>query len=310
MADAPSGSTPQRDNRRHHKVSIALLGRFTEDGSDEGFLHVLDLSTGVWRRSKPKAEAAERGYYSIDLDGVSPGVIEDFLATDVEGPVGSTLRALAKTQGQPAGPETGALVRYLGMQFLRTEPFRQAVLKFDRGLAKRVIRQMSTRKAFDEYERAHGVKFSRKVREALRSAKFERVGTSRAAYVMMESYHQLLNDLARLHWRVVTLPIGVPNFICSDVPAKFVHDDGSGRLKPMMGGWSRDDIGALMPLSPRQILLGSTDLLEPIFDWKIEDVAVGEFNRAIATGARWVYSREAIAEGIILASPYPRKQRK
>src|SRR6266852_359566 len=98
-------STQQKDNRRHHKVPVTLLGRFAEDGSDGGVLHVLDLSTAGWRRSTPTAEGCERGYYSIDAEGMSPRVVEDYLATEIESPAASILKSLAKTNSEPSKPE-------------------------------------------------------------------------------------------------------------------------------------------------------------------------------------------------------------
>src|SRR5436309_1152861 len=99
MVAAPSPATnSMRDNRRHHKVPVALLGRFTEDGTDEGVLHVLDAVKGTWRRSTPGAECRERGYYSVDAHGVAPSAPEDFLATDIEGPAAPILKALGRSQ--------------------------------------------------------------------------------------------------------------------------------------------------------------------------------------------------------------------
>lgn len=294
------------DNRRHHKVAVALLGRFAEDGSDEGVLQVLDLSTALWRTSTPRAECAERGYYSIDADGMEPGAVEDFLCAEIEGPVGPILKSLATSQGQPTGPETGALVRFLAMQFLRTEPFRKAVIDHDRRMAERVHEEWSTDAAFDAYEREKGVSFSPGKRAAMRKMTFGQVGNSRVVHVMLDTFGRLLEDLARMRWRVRTLPIGAPNLICSDAPAQFVRvREDNGRLQPIMGGWALPAVGAMMPLSPRQLLLGAAEFIAPLFDEKVDRGLVREFNRVIAVGGRWVYAREQSSEGIVLACPVP-----
>lgn len=307
MPSPTPASTPlNKDNRRHHKVPVALLGRFTEDGLDGGVLHVLDMSTAMWRPSTPTAEGYERAYYSIDLDSMSPRVVEDYLATEIEGPTAPILKSLAKSHNEPSKPEMRALASFLGMQVLRTDAFQKAVIEFDRGIADRVVQEMSTDAAFDEYERNHGVKFSPKIRDALRAAKLEHIGNSRAVHVMLQTFGQLEDDLHRLRWRVVTLPMGAPDLVCSDCPAMFVHLREDGKLRPIMGGWGRNDVGAMMPLSPRQLLLGSPELFAPVFDWMIEQNAVNEFNRAIAKAARWVYAREEVSAGIVLACPLPR----
>jgi hypothetical protein len=110
--------------------------------------------------STPKAECAKRGYYAVDADGWTPGEIEDLLATEIDGPAGSILKSLAKTQREPSNAETGALVRFLGIQVLRTDQFRKAAFAHDKAIADRAMEGMSTDAAFDDYEQAHGVKFS------------------------------------------------------------------------------------------------------------------------------------------------------
>jgi len=165
---------------------------------------------------------------------------------------------------------------------------------------------MSTDAAFDEYERAHGVKFSPKMREGMRAAKLEHIGNSRAVAVMLDCFHQLIADLAKLRWRMATLPMGAADLVCSDHPAKFVRVREDGVLQPQTAGWSQPDRGVMMPLSPRLLLLGATDeAVADVFEWKIGNVAVNELNRVIATGARWVYAPEQLAAGIVLASPVP-----
>ena len=297
---APSTPRPQaRDDRRHHKVPVALLGRFTDDGTDEGVLHVLDLSKATWRPSTPRAECAERGYYSVDAAGMAPGAVENFLGSEIEGPVGLTLKTLANSQGQPSRPEMDALMRFLAMQVLRTEPFRKAALDYDQSLARKFIRECTTDAALDEWERVHGVKFSPEKRAALREITFNHVGNSRAVHVMLQTFGQLEGDLARLRWRVGTLPLGALDLVCSDAPAQFVRvREEDGKLQPIITGWALPTVGVMMPLSPRQLLLGATEFISPVLDDKIESGAVGELNRVTAKGARWVYAREQVSEGI------------
>ena len=74
----PPNTSTAKDDRRHHKVPIALLGRFTDDGTDDGVLYVGDPLKLEWRPSTPRAECAERGYYSVDAEGCAPGEIDDY----------------------------------------------------------------------------------------------------------------------------------------------------------------------------------------------------------------------------------------
>lgn len=295
------------DNRRHHKVSVGLLGRFTADGTDNGTLQVQDLSTSHWRSSTPAREGYERGYYSIDLEGVSPGAVEDYLATAIEGPATPVVKALARSNTVPSKTELGALASFLGMQVLRTDVFRRTVLDHDRQIAGRLIQQLTSDSAFDDFEHRHNVNLPPIARSALRSASLEHSGNSRAVQVMLDTFDQLLGDLRRLRWRVAMLPAEASNLVCSDHPAKFVRVGDDGLIRPIMGGWGRDDVAALMPLSPRHLLFGSTKSVAAVLDWKLETLAVDELNCAIAASARWIYAREQIAAGIVLASPSPKK---
>jgi hypothetical protein len=237
---------------------------------------------------------------------MAPGEIEDFLGAEIEGPVGPTLKSLAASHREPSGPEAGALVRFLGMQVLRTEPFRKAALDYDRSLAEKFVREWTTDAALDEYERAHGVTFSPEKRAAMREINVSHIGNSRAVHVMLQTFGQLIDDLARLRWRVRTLPLGAPDLVCSDAPAQFgrVREE-DGRLQPIMGGWALPTVGVMMPLSPRQLLLGATEFIAPFFDEKVDSGVVEEVNRVIAKGGRWVYAREQVSTGIVLASPVP-----
>src|SRR5712691_4233553 len=136
---APVPSTRPKDNRRHHKVPVALLGRFTDDGTDDGLLYVGDPLKKEWRPSTPRAECAERGYYAVDADGWGPGDVEDMLAEEFDGPAGAILKSIAATQREPSKPETGVLVQFLGMQALRVDQFRKALFAHDKAIADRVI---------------------------------------------------------------------------------------------------------------------------------------------------------------------------
>jgi hypothetical protein len=71
-------------------------------------------------------------------------------------------------------------------------------------------------------------------------------------------------------------------------------------LQTVIGGWSREDIAAMMPLTTRQLLVGSGPLLAPILDAKIDRQSVAESNHVTIMGARWIYASENRGAGIAL----------
>jgi hypothetical protein len=140
----------------------------------------------------------------------------------------------------------------------------------------------------------------------MREVECNYVGNTRPVDLMLRTYGRLLSDLARLRWRVVTLPVGSPNLVCSDCPANYVRALEDGRLQTIMGGWARPDVGAVMPLSTRQLLIGTTEAMAPLFDEKIDRDVVSGFNHATVMAARWIYAPEPRAAGL---RPVPLRSR-
>jgi hypothetical protein len=160
-------NAPRKDNRRHHRVPVALLGRFTSDGTDDGVLQVLDARTRTWRASTPRAECREHGYYALDVEGIQSGAVEDLLAQKCEGPAKPVLVELAASQGVPTADGLGTLIALCVAQLVRVEPFRKRAEKIEAALAQSFLLEQTTPEGFDAYERMTGERVAPEQRAVL-----------------------------------------------------------------------------------------------------------------------------------------------
>ena len=62
--------------KQHHFVPEWYLREFSDN---DGFLHVFDKQSGLWRRQRPRKIMRRNGYYSQEWvpEGIDPNILEN-----------------------------------------------------------------------------------------------------------------------------------------------------------------------------------------------------------------------------------------
>lgn len=305
--------------RRNHWVPVAYLSAFTNTGDRDGLLAIRDRERPeFYREMPPHAIAKERDLYVIaDPDtGVLTDVLERFLASDIEGPFVSIRNHLA--YGRNAGltgtltrPEWQALVRFIAFQQVRTPAFRERIQLLARWRG--ALHAHSVLSDPEEFERLHRTATGEPAPSGRASMLLDSLESGSVVVtpdekmwlaVALANMQELVRMIGSLPWRVFDSPKGL-NLPSSDSPLVLVNR-WSGTLYTHGGGWAQPWLEAVLPLSPRSVLVlgraleryadqGSTEWFEQV-------------RHRIATGAqRWLFGATDDAElaGLLYNSKPP-----
>lgn len=247
-------STP----RRHHYVPKAYLAAWTNTGSADGRLHVLDKSTGRSWVTGPINAAVETDLYMIDLDEVA----EDISATEiesqfavVEGSAMPIIRGIIDDNTSPTSAELEELMAFLAVLTLRVPGRLQWIDDFMRQPIEAVYRRLE---AEGKLPQPDDPELAAQMKEWFDSGLIEiKIKQNARLGMMVAGLETVMKQLVLRHWTVLRCEAGAGDLICTDHPVllEWIRPvpDGSSP------GFGLTNTAVFAPLSPNVALLGLWD---------------------------------------------------
>lgn len=195
--------------RKHHYVPKFLLGGFTDIGSTDGYLSVLDLKRSHSWRCKPEAVAHQRDFNRVETDEptIDPFIVERALA-QYEGHWSSRIREILTNKTIPKGEAREDLMLFIAFMMVRIPRFRSKVDAF--------LREAQ------ELERL-AEKYSREAQGLGDISPTENVGfewtQTELVDLMIKSAHSIAPVVSQRSWQILSVKDGASDLICSDSPA-------------------------------------------------------------------------------------------
>ena len=134
------------DEPPHHYVSKAYLGGFTDTGTAEGQLVVIDIETKRQWKGAPGKVARERDYNTVRVAGVDPLVFEEALGR-VETMTMPIIRAMESSGAFPSPEDFNVLLNFTAAQFVRVPMRRQVMHGFLQQWAQLTLENITARPA-------------------------------------------------------------------------------------------------------------------------------------------------------------------
>jgi hypothetical protein len=288
----------KRFARNHHFVPQGYLAGFTEDGTRDGRLFVLDLVSRSIFQTKPRNVAAERDFNRIHADGQDPDALERALG-EFEGRAASVIRGIRGSGRLPTDEELSYVINLIALFVVRNPKSRRA-MNTARRHEVRVIGDMlsSDRRLFESHiAKAKNEGFIRKDVDVSFEAmsKFIKddqytveISTGESLSLELSVFDSTLDLLGSRYWSLVTATTDAPDFVTCDHPVAVVFKDPKVR-GPIGYGSPRTEVS--FPLSTRQALLGVLkDPLQPRLEANAEQVAAIN-SRTVYHADRQVYSK-------------------
>jgi hypothetical protein len=246
-------ATAPHVSRDHHYMPSFLLAGFTLSGRKSDRLWSFDNERVKPEHRTPKAVAFERDYYTVDVPGQPPDIIESYFSR-VETVAARILREMLATRAMPTGDDFADLMLFVLLLRGRSPAIREALRRFHEDEAHlRIKIAASSPEAYETVFRNYPADRKKPRFEMLQKVAAEERPFEIANMSGMHAQVAMLgvNDdtLALLHKRAWTLLIanGAVPFVCSDHPVS-ISD-------------SRSPVSVLVPPG---IAYRETDLLFPI----------------------------------------------
>lgn len=285
--------------RRHHCVSKFYLGGFTDSGTVDGCVSVLDLeSCNVWS-DVPKNVGWERDFNRIDVEEAPADVIEVAIGK-FEGVAAPVIRHMRAYPQVPTGRDFDLLMNLLALHSVRNPAFRkvyspgiEAALKQMLLLATQTPERWKSQVA---RMRRDGVSipddFTWERMKRFAESDY-RINLSNNIHVelMLHGVDTVLHLLDARRWTLLVAVSGAPSFVCSDRPVALRFTVPVQRPTPIGLGLPGTEV--VFPISKRMALVGAFRT-GPNVVASATAVTVGRVNAAIADYAdRFIYSADA-----------------
>lgn len=270
--------------RKHHYIPQFYLSGFSETGSADGTLYVLDFQLMKQWKSTSRGTAHERDYHVVDLGADrDPMFVEKKLA-EREGTWATVLRSVLESHDLPKGELFAELLTFIAFLAVRVPPIRNQVTDFiDRASKAQLRATFATpegrdrfRSIITEHCRTLPLSDQEKIKQLLQadpdleemaeyvnSDRYE-VGYEQTWNVqtMVQMAITLLPVLGRRKWSLWSVATDAPDLICSDCPvcltwAKDVHG-------PYSPGFGLSNTLVTVPLGKRLLLSSTFEGLEAV----------------------------------------------
>lgn len=217
--------------KMHHFVPRSYLARFSDK---EGFLHIFDRATGLYRRQRPKEVMKIHSYYRQDWapPGIDPNILEKTLGEWLEAAAKHSIDRLIHSPANLTDDDTATLLTYIELQRIRVP--RQAEM------AKELMRQVLLRIAPSEAVEA--IQLGTVTLTIKDPARFD--------YMRM-SIGKLNPWFGKMRWKVVEAETGA-SFVTTDSPVSFYNVKVFPPAEPGVG---LTGTMVFFPLSSRHALL-------------------------------------------------------
>ena len=283
--------------RRHHFVPQGYLAGFTDDGTRNGKLTVLDLESGKIFPANPRKVATNRDFNRIDLNGLSPDVVERELG-DFEGKAISSIRQLQERGRDMSNDERSDIVTLMTLLVVRN-PRRRRRFSDARRHADRVLRDiLASDRGIYEHHFAKAKSDGAIPEDAdlpfeqaaafIESAQSEfDVSTTENISLELGNFERTFEMLASRWWSLVIADTEAPDFVTCDHPVAIVYKDQS-RCGPIGYGLPGTEVS--FPLGPRHAVIGVLENpLQSQFTARAEQVAALN-SRTVYYADRQVYA--------------------
>ena len=284
--------------RKHHFVPQGYLAGFTDDGMLNGKLTVFDLELQKIFWTTPRNVAAKRDFNRVDLDGLSPDLVERELG-EFEGKAISSIRQLQEHGGCMTDNERSDIVTLMTLLVVRNRRSRRRtndarrhavrimfdILASDRGkyehhFAKAKSDGLIPEDADLPFEQAAAF---------IKADQYEvEVSTTESISLELGAFESTFDTLASRSWSLVIANTEAPDFVTCDHPVAVVYKNQS-RRGPIGYGLPGTEVS--FPLGPRHAVIGVLENpLRPLFTARAEEVA--DLNsRTVYHADRQVYAK-------------------
>ena len=281
-------------SRKHHYLPQAYLAAFTNTGTKNGQLCVLDLEDGRAFSTSPINLAAERDFNRVDIEGHSIDAIENALAS-FEGNAVNSIRKVINSHNFPNDEDWNLIINLLALIAIRN-PQRRRSFNIAREQEIEIIGDLLAK---DENMWNSQVKAAREAGEHIPEVTFGEFKSfiEKREYkcvfpsqdnlrVEFSALDALLPLLGQRTWSVLLAPTDGPEFICSDHPVTLMPKYKRDGLI----GYGIRETEVFFPLGRRVGFYGVFESpLNPVVNCKPENVA--RMNAQVMKSAdRHVYS--------------------
>jgi hypothetical protein len=279
--------------RQHHYVTAGYLAGFTDTGTREGMLSVLDTKTGRWWEAKPDKAAKERDFNAVNISGHDTNVIESGLS-DLEGKAVLLIQELSTAPRLPTTSELEILANFIALQAVRVPAHRTPVARFVEEVGKDVLRisthtperfELMKQRLRDAGDNVPDSSFEdwRQYVEREDVVKANQTWLVRSMLKLMDT---VLKTLEHRHWHLHVVRPGAPDLVCSDNPVRVTRLRG---LPGSPGGFMEPHTIVTMPLTKRLMVAATFDGPGDVTEAGEKQVAA--FNIVTVNGAqRQVYA--------------------
>lgn len=280
--------------RRHHYLPQAYLAAFTDTGTKDGLLYVLD-SSGARFRSSTKNVAVELDFNRVDINGKPPDIVENELSA-LEDSATQAILNLNRTNTFPSDDDFSWIINLLCLIAVHNPKLRKSFNR-SRELTIHIIGDLLVsnektwthhlKKAQDAgYIGETSISFEEMkkfFKERKYKIKFKPESNLR---VELRAFDKILHILAQRTWSLLLAPSAGPDFICSDHPVALTFK-GAGQV-PI--GYGLKNTAVFFPLGSKTGLYGVyEDLLPPVA--QINQAQVALMNTRVSNNAeRHVFS--------------------
>ena len=284
--------------RKHHYVPQFYLAGFTQSGTKDGDLYVLDMKRRKQWKSSPANVAHERDYYAIDTGSAADRNAVERVFSMVEGECAAVVQSIIRSRSLPGGRDFDVFLNFVAMMAVRVPHVRNTLNAFTGQIATHWMwhwfNTVEGRQQYTEALRKEGRELANDEYEA--TAKLYNEGaftigldqTSNISYVL-QMVDVILPLLAERKWTLWFAADGAPDLVCSDLPVLLTWTKpGAGAYSPAFGTASTT---LSIPIDRRIVAVSSFEG-QPSFD-AMPAVAIAAINALSVKFANQIYSAEA-----------------
>ncbi|MDA0739043.1 MAG: DUF4238 domain-containing protein [Nitrospirae bacterium] len=243
--------------RRHHYLSQAYLGSFTDTGTKYGNFYVLKTESGECFSTSPKKVAVARDFNRLDAEEIPLDALEQSLSS-FEGRVVEACQNIIHTKTFPNVKDYNSLINLICLIAVRNPQTRKSINRSrEMALNLKASLLVSDEKIWTSHLRRtqeagyvsnaeiSNEEMKKFIEERRYDIKFSPGGNLRSE---LSAIDKLLPILGRRIWSLLLAPDSGPDFICSDHPIALNFKD-SHREGPIGYGLKNTEI--FFPISPK-----------------------------------------------------------
>lgn len=230
----------------HHVVPVFYLAGFTDDGTAEGNLHVIDTTRLKSWDCKPKNAARQRDFHEIDIGSDrDPMVVEKTLAY-FESKWSTVLRSVLDQRSLPTDDSFGDLMMFIAFMAVRVPRIRETISNFLEEVQRK-----------EEFARKWLEKQGQQV-ELTPNNDFDTFDQTWHVQQMIQMAIELGPQLSLRPWNLWIAEDQSPDLICSDSPA--IPTWAIPIVGPYSPGFGTVNTVVSVPLSKRVALVSMLEV--------------------------------------------------